>query len=459
MPYELLLAAALTVIAFIVLVCLSGWIATRPIHAVMLLFSIVLLDASRIPLSFELGISFYPKDVVFILLANACIVRFLMFSSVTFIPASWWVLGAVQLGLAVWGILSFGPGAGVDAREHFYLWITVVYFCSIKWTEGMITQVINMWIGCAVCLSLLAYYHWIRSGLDPSYEQKIMSLDTTGVRFRVLSAGSTMVIAIGALGLFFRILQGRVALPIRLFLPAMLITIVTLQHRSVWVSAFLGLCCLLWIRPAPVGVARTMAVSALMAIPLLLMLAAPTQDNNVVMSIKGSADRAMSLTEGTMAGRLANWQELLNKWADSRDPVTYAIGKPYGSGFNPFENWDGTMNDMVPHNHFIHVLYRGGIIGLLATLAVFWHVWVGALRHAKGSEKPSAVFILSFMFALLAYCIPYWTAYESGILIGIALSYFRNEKKWNLSISSRPTVAQFAPCRLPEPYAFRLLDP
>jgi O-antigen ligase len=151
-----------------------------------------------------------------------------------------------------------------------------------------------------------------------------------------------------------------------------------------------------------------------------------------------------------MVGRALYWNELVAKWAASREPSTYLVGRPYGSGYNPIEYDDGTGGqDMVPHNHFVHILYRGGLIGLLATLAIFWRTWRGATVQSRRADKPWAPFLFAALPALFAYFIPYWATYESGLLLGIAIGYFGIGRPVTLPVAHTAGAAGFAPSRLP----------
>jgi hypothetical protein len=426
---------------FSALAAFAGWLAARPVHAADLAFGLIVLEASQLPLSINYGIWLYPEDMFFAILGLACLIRLSLFASPKTVPAAWWVIGAVQLVLFVWGSRSFGSRAGVDYRVHFYLWVSVCYFCSVQWTEPMVTRVLNGWIACALMLWGLAVYRWILSAIDPVYAEEIMKLDTTGVRFRVVSSGSSLVIAIGFLILLFRMLSGRLPLFQRILLPFFLFAVVILQHRSVWVSLFVGTVCMVWTRQKEQGSLRAVLAIGLLMLPLAVIFAIPSEGSSVVASIKGAAGSAINTKEGTMVARVDNWQELLAHWSASKNVVTYLVGKPYGSGFNPRETEDGEEGmDMVPHNHFVHILYRGGLIALCATLALFYQLWKAAVTEVRTGRKYWAPCLLGMLGAFFAYFIPYWATYASGILIGIAMSYL-GIGKHDTVVIARPVMA------------------
>ncbi|MDB5762849.1 MAG: hypothetical protein JWQ21_1844 [Herminiimonas sp.] len=426
MSTDIFLEVSSAILIFLVLGSVSAWIATRPLYAAWLVLGMVIVDAAKIePIAFDFGILLYPEDLLFLVLSISCLIRVGLMSGLKTVPRSWWIIGAVQFSLFIWGLATFGKAAGVDYRIHFYVWVAVVYFSSFNWTEGLINRVANAWILCAVCLCMVVYYRWIASAVDPVFAQKMMDLDTTGVRFRVIGSAPALVIAVGFLILFFRSIMLKLSLGQRLLLPMFLLTIVVLQHRSVWVSLFVGIMCLLWTLQRKKYGRKTIIGVALMIIPLALFFVIQDKNSGVLASVMNSADQAVSTEEGTMVGRINNWDELLTKWVDSKNPTTYLIGKPYGSGYNPVASEDGKLTfDMVPHNHFVHVLYRGGLIGLAATLYIFYQLWANGIKFLKAGDKRWTPYFLAVFAAFLSYYIPYWANYGHGLLIGIAISYF-----------------------------------
>jgi O-antigen ligase len=206
----------------------------------------------------------------------------------------------------------------------------------------------------------------------------------------------------------------------------------------VWASVLVGIACLFWIaRRKKKGFQTILVGAGLIIVPLAIFFAIPGKGNSVLESVTGSAGQAISTEEGTMVGRVAHWQELLTKWGASKNPATYLIGEPYGSAFNPVDvntGVDGIVTfDMVPHNHYVHILYRGGLIGLFATLFIFYSLWKSSLRGLKSADKQWAPLFVTIFAALFAFYIPYWATYSHAILIGIAINYFGLTRKHRIS--------------------------
>jgi hypothetical protein len=407
------------------LVFMAGWLACKPLFVTWLLMGLIVLDSSRLSLAFQYGIWFYPEDLVFFVLLLACCVRFTLFTPLNKVPKTWWLIGAVQLLLAAMGLREFGSAAGVDFRGHFYLWITVAYFSSIAWNGTLLRHFGNACVCCAAILSLLVLYRWTMSGIDADYAAEMMAFDTTGVRFRVVGSGAALTIALGFIFLLYKMLSGRLSLIERVLLVLFFIIVLILQHRSVWVSLIAGSLCLLWTQRNNAAARRALHAMLILGAPVLMLLFLVGSQSAVVESVRSSADHALSLKEGTMVGRVLNWQELLAKWLLSKDPRTYLIGNVYGSGYNAMLSEDGTFReDMVPHNHLVHMLYRGGLIGLYCTLSLFIRIWRAAIVGVRDAGKVWAPLFVAVLTAMYAYYVPYWATYGTGMLLGMAISYF-----------------------------------
>jgi hypothetical protein len=425
MNADVTLSVFAVIIVFILLAVSAGWIATKPTLAAWIIFGLILLDSAKLPLVINYGILLYPEDLFFIILGFACIIRFSLYVNSRAVPIAWWIIGAVQSILFVWGFKIFGSSAGVDYRDHFYLWVTVLYFCSIKWTDAMINDVANAWVIGSLGICFIVYYRWIGSAIDPAYAQKIMDLDTTGVRFRVVGSGAALVVAVGFLIILFKKMVSRKSsLYMLIILPMMFLTVLILQHRSVWVSLIIGTACLFWALQQMKRGFKTAIGIALIVAPLSIFSMVSGDGNPVLSSVGNSASQAVSVKEGTMVSRVINWNELITKWASSKNAVTFLIGSPYGGGYNPVESEDGKLTfDMVPHNHLVHILYRGGLIGLIATIYMFYRLWIGGINGMKLANRPWAPFFLSIFATFYSFYIPYWATYSNGVIIGIAISY------------------------------------
>jgi O-antigen ligase len=95
--------------------------------------------------------------------------------------------------------------------------------------------------------------------------------------------------------------------------------------------------------------------------------------------------------------RLMAWREAWNRFREYP-----AAGEGFGIPFN-FEIWD---NDSRPHNTFLTVLYKMGLLGFLPLLvfltAFFWLGFQAILRHRQGVHVP---FLQIVILAQICFCL------------------------------------------------------
>ena len=101
-----------------------------------------------------------------------------------------------------------------------------------------------------------------------------------------------------------------------------------------------------------------------------------------------------------------------------------------GGGYERFEFGDlgGKRVGQIPHNYYVHLLYRGGLIGLFAFLWVIWRSINVLLSRARRRQDMVAPLFLAMLIAQLVYFIPYELNYAQMILFGLLLSLITSEK-------------------------------
>ena len=89
MPTDIILAVFSAIVVFVVLASASAWIASKPVHAAWLIFVLIFLDASKIPMAFKYGILIYPEDIFFVILSISCVIRLSLLVSPKIVPRAW----------------------------------------------------------------------------------------------------------------------------------------------------------------------------------------------------------------------------------------------------------------------------------------------------------------------------------------------------------------------------------
>ena len=434
--------AVATVIAALLAVGISFlaiWACTSAIGgAVLLLATVVLETASMTPLAMRFGLVLYIPDLISAVLVLALVYRVAFLGKGRQIPLAWWLLGVVQAGLFVWGLVKYGTGSGVDYRQHFYVWVGGAYFATFENSIDLSTRWLRLFIPVAVALSGIAAYRWARGALDWQFQRELDSLVTTGIDYRVIWSNPTLIIAMAMLICVHLATTAR-RVPGYWVLAMMFASVVVvLQHRSVWISAMGGLLTFVYVgRYQRVAhFPRLSAILVCLAAALVLTVAGLKGPSE---SITAQALRAVS-SSGTFAGRVSGWRSLLTDWLSSRSPITYAVGKPFGSGYTRYSE-KGTAVSYQPHNYYVHLLYRGGLVGLACFL---WIAIAGgkSIWQALRRGEPNASIHLALVVALLLYYVPYAVNYDHAILLGLLLHGMARERATADSAGSRHLPVQ-----------------
>jgi uncharacterized membrane protein len=442
MPFVFAFLAALTLCALAVLFANSASVAMGTLVAVFLLES-----ASMSPLAIKLGLWIYPPDLLIILLLPAIFYRLVLLKKFSAIPRAWWVLGMVWLGLFIWGLAQFGTSAGVDCRPFLYIWLGAAYLSTFEYDEAFARSMMKFFIIMGVGVCAIAYYRWTMGAIDDEFHRELQRFDATGVALpRVMAAGQAFILMCALFVVAYQAVTERMRRMAWLLAGIFAITVVALQHRSVWMAACGGFVALaLALRQLRAGAGSKLFSMVLAGAVLLILIALSGRFQGAVDSVEDQASRATSTTSGTFVGRVGGWQELLKTWATSGSPVTYLVGKPFGGGYERYVgNFGGEKVSYMPHNFYVQMLYRGGLIGLLAFL------WVATqslrLLWIKLNSKNDAIAPLLFamLVAQLIYYIPYGIDYGQMILFGLLLGVISKDSSPVKSFNPK-TVAVATP--------------
>lgn len=416
MPFAIAFLMALLIVALIATATVNPW---APLLAI---YSVFILDtALMFPLALKLGVWIYPADLAALIFFAALIIRLAFFGASSAIPLFWWILGGIQAILFSWGLIVNGSAAGVDYRPHFYVWVGAAYLATFGYNSGRARRILALLLPLAAGLTAVAAYRWIMGAIDWQFQRELDRYITTEVSFRVIWSGATFMIAMAMLTAFHRAFAGRRQAAYWLWALGFAVVVLVLQHRSVWAAALGGVIGLtmLHLRRHP-GRASTLTAS-LLALAFVVALGF-LQVGSVSESVRTQAARALSTHEGTFAGRVVGWQALLTDWVASRSLPTYLIGKPYGSGYTRHSSsFGGAEVGYSPHNFYVQLLYRGGILGLLS-FGWFAFTSLRTLFVLSRQGDDTAMLLAAMMVSLLVYYIPYGMTYEQILPIGLALA-------------------------------------
>lgn len=422
-PYGVVVAAAIGLIAILI------GLYRNPVVAVAAVIGVTVWDAAEYGLDpFLLGLSIYPHDIVFGCIGLVVLLR------IAFVPGAArsvprplaLLLSLMALSIVI-GLARHGTKAGVEFRDDFYLWVGCLYFVTFPPDKAWLDRLLSWWMFGAWLLCLVVWYRWAADAFDLTWFSPIWrDADYTGVEFaRVAPAAVAFALGLAVLVSIATIGSGRASGVHFVFMPALLMTIVVLQHRSVWVATLLPMLLLLMLlRGARQQSAKGPLVAAVASIVIVAGVLGSGVLGGVESSVAEQAVSATSTTGGTFVARVEGWRQLLGQWSGS-GPVGLAFGQPYGSGFDRYQGgfFGGSVISYAPHNYFVSILLRTGLIGLAALVWLFWGLLSVGLTRAETSERFGPPLVAAIAACVILYSIPYRPTTASGLLLGAALCY------------------------------------
>lgn len=415
----------LAVLAISALVLLTAGLFKNVLVGVVSLLLLFLVETAKVRLlGFELGIYVYPQDMLFIPMAGVALVRWIRFGAPARLPKSLGILTGIMSLSFVWGLNNYGTSAGVEFRNEFYFLASLFYFASFSWTKKRITRLLGWLLPSTMLLLVVVWYRWTADAVGLDWFEPIWrDADETGVAMRVINAQQTWL-----LGLVFIVLAysaiGRHSLTRwSLALPLIFITVIGLQHRSVWVATVLPVALALFIvkRNRGKSASRMLAIGVALTLVLLPLLATE-RFSAVTSSVSEQAIRATSTEEGTFVARVQSWDALLRQWING-GPIAWAIGNPYGSGYWRQVGPRGEEVVWSPHNYYVQLLLRTGSLGMLAFLFFNLYLFRGTWRLGSGpNNKFNGYSMLGALISFALFNIPYSPTYTQGLLLGVILS-------------------------------------
>ncbi|MFJ8076228.1 O-antigen ligase family protein [Streptomyces sp. NPDC096176] len=379
----------------------------------------------------DIGVRVYPTDILdacAMCVAMARVPRLGLIAR-TGLPAL-----LAMVALTAWstlrGTASFGlQAAGNDSRVYFWHFLAVtLYLATAPLSASLGRAVTRAWLATAAVYALLSVAGWADRGLHAANAH--LAAGGVAVDSRPVPAAAALVLAQAAVLL----LPARAPAPstagpqapgladhggaavawrvsgrhLLAFLSFVLV--VLLQHRTVWVAT--AAMALAWwmLRPGRGGQRFVSAGAGVLALSLTALL----YTAGAFGAIGGALTDSLKETQGThstFAWRVLGWQDLLDA---PRTFTQWLIGAPFGSGYERFIG--GGLVTVSPHDYYVHIMLRLGIVGLLALLVVYIQTWRGLARGG-----PATLALRVVMIGQLVLFVSYSAFPEQAVLLGFCL--------------------------------------
>lgn len=340
------------------------------------------------------------------------------------------VSGAAVAAALIYGMVEFGPSAVNEFRSFLYPLAAVAWALNQDWANEAWQRVVRRWaIVTGLLLSLTAAWHAALYGLgkvDSFVRSVVSGVEQTG---RPLTAGQAILLALVALYLLQGLSQKSRG---DIFWAAVFIGgVLVAQHRSVWIALAAG-CVILFFKVHGAARARLFIGAFMAAWAAMLLVLAGVLDL-FTEQLAYSVDNL-----GTYDARTTSWGALIDKTVtEGLGPV--AFGSPFGSGYTRVEN--GAIVEWAPHNWYVTVYLRLGLIGLAAFLIMLLMI-LARLLKTKEVGAAAAVFV-----AILCYCWAYSLPWQIAPFFAWAM------------YSAKPPVPRQTEKKPSLPAAYRRMSP
>ena len=419
----LLVAAALSVAMLEVLV-------TRADVAAALVLGSVLVQAyfvDRVPaLVLPGGVQVYVTDVVVSLVAGAAVLRLLRQRRFDRYQRWLLLLGVLVLVSLVRGVAAFGVQQSFNAfRQYLFFAGVAAYFATFPPAAWLSDRIGRIWLAVSIPMMVLVSVRWLAvfAGIDLGVPAEKFGADAA---IRVIDGPFTFFLASAFVLTIPAWLRGEQQRWVRRISVPLLLFVLLLNRRTVWLALVIGVAVLV-LRDRRLGRRALMLVTvgALTTAVAFVWLG----------GLQGDSEPAVRSGSGNLTWRLEGWSELVDAW--SRNPTDWAIGQPVGSSFARVV--EGSETTSHPHNFYIEMLLRTGVVGLLALIALT----AGLLRalwrmpsRAGGLLGPD---VLPALVAMqLVWFLTWVPGSEQGIVTGLAIAVAAAEtSRQNLPLPSR----------------------
>lgn len=382
----------------------------------------------------KLGLNIYPQDLIFISLSGVGIIRVVLGKNINGGIISWLVFGVIMAISLCLGIFKYGTAAGVDLRPVFYFWSVAIFIASFRIDLQEADKLIKLCLISGGLVLLIVLYRWISDALHLGVPYNHIG---AGKFLRVLTAGQTYMLAALAIILAWVVGAGKASVRIACLFVPFIMAVLLLQHRSVWVAT---LAALVFLYIAVPQLRSRFLQYSFLGIMLITIALVPLYIfgglDSIIDALGDSVEEALQSKGSTFTWRLQSTHELFMQWING-GPLVYLIGKPFGSGYERYLVDLGHTTNYSPHNFYIQLLLR---VGLLGTIAVVVAYLIAIYRLWTCRKIDSTVTFIGFipfaaiLISSLVFFYPYGAHFIQGVFLGIAFAIMPRKEKNSVTL-------------------------
>jgi O-antigen ligase len=377
------------VLGLIIVLILTDVVIRKPVVAVGLILGVTVLEAALVDTVVGIspgGVSITVMDAVFTLVTVAAVARLLRISPIT--GAQWLVVvvGAIAVFSLARGVVQFGAQTAVNESRGFLAFFgAALYFSTVDITHLFPDRLRMVWLWGASGMAVLVLARWASWLVGVPIGVVAAQYDSA---VRVLDGPQTFFLAIGFLLTLPVWKAGANNVMVRRASLLLGVGVILLNRRTVWATLIIGLL-VLALRNERLGrrFAVILTIGAIATSVFLINLPETTAGGRAV---------AMEVTDtGTLEWRLQGWTDLLASRPDS--PTNLVFGNPMGSGYT--RRQQGVTVEQQPHNFYLQVYLRLGVVGVVLLAALYAAAVSTLLRASKRRPDSIAALLLVVLSA------------------------------------------------------------
>ncbi len=310
------------------------------------------------------------------------------------------------------GTMTFGLQTATNSFRPVYYFLSVIlYFSTCTFGRHELRNIMYVWFAGTGILVVLAIARW-SAIIMPSFLDFISV--PSGRSLRVLHAGLALLLAQSLLILLLnRRPQWSVQIPM-IATVILTITILILQHRTVWVILIVTGALVIWKKPT---LRSRVSMVAAFVLLLLLVLSLTIVGPQIFSALKISATSATG-SQSTFTWRIEGWRALFSHMS----ATDYFFGMPFGEPY--FLKEIHERGNVSPHSQYVSTIARVGLPGLLLFVGLYLRTLGKLAKHSFPTGTPylSSSILWFLLIGQLVYGIAYSLPFSQGIFLGLAMT-------------------------------------
>ena len=348
---------------------------------------------------------------------------------------AWYGVSVLLLVSLVRGIGAYGSGSAInEIRTFLYPYAAITWGMSLTWTRWRVRglvgglSLLQGWVLIGVALVHIALY-----GFGQADEEIL--IDGLLRNQRPLISAQAIVLLFCAVVVLTQARRASRPTLWRVSGVCFLVMVLIVQERTVWAAGVAVGAAVVLI--GTFHQKRVFAASAAV-IAVVVFIAQPYLTG----AASFDALAQSSQNTGTYDGRVNSWLALIGQ-VQAQGPGAMLIGLPSGAGWGRFEG-PGRWVEFYPHNWYVSIFLRTGLIGLAFMLA-FMALVSWRLLTRRGLARANFLVLLGTAVYGWGYG---WQA-ETAVVLGAALSGRLAEPEPEEQFDLLPQAVE--PGRAPQP--------